>query len=241
MNFNQVLMLVGLVLALLGLLFEEKPAARRNKLIAGILALLVGFVLDQKKEWDAAAHARRTALTGHLKPETRREARTRVTFLFGTDTLEFLGGHFIDGTEVSVDRFLGVDQPLSFKLTPRGILVSGKFNDLDGKLVAELVDNEWTVTPTNKWDRNYDHFALEVRDEHGTAVLQVKMLDQVTLRVGGVLGAGEQIAVVSDSGMMGMERPTNPDESRQLRALADEHIRLWFKYPSASHLGQLAH
>lgn len=48
--------------------------------------------------------------------------------------------------------------------------------DRSGRLVAEIVNNEWKVNPQNAWDRNYSADALEVRDPTGDIVLQVKAL-----------------------------------------------------------------
>ncbi len=62
--------------------------------------------------------------------------------------------------------------------------VSTQVRDQKGRLVAELVRNEWKVAPPPRtWDRNYNKTALEVRSENGDVVLQVKLLpDRVQIQ-----------------------------------------------------------
>ena len=64
---------------------------------------------------------------------------------------------------------------LTLELVDGQLKVSTKIIDQSGKLVAELIRNEWKVAPPPQtWDRNYSDDALEVRDARGKIVLQVK-------------------------------------------------------------------
>lgn len=62
--------------------------------------------------------------------------------------------------------------------------ISTKVHDYNGKLVAELFRNEWKVAPPPAtWDRNYSDDALEVRDDRGLIILQIKVLpDRIQLQ-----------------------------------------------------------
>src|SRR2546428_13242392 len=66
---------------------------------------------------------------------------------------------------------------LTLELVDGQLKVSTKIIDQSGKLVAELIRNEWKVAPPPQtWDRNYSDDALEVRDARGQIILQVKAL-----------------------------------------------------------------
>jgi hypothetical protein len=54
--------------------------------------------------------------------------------------------------------------------------VSTQIADEDGKLIAEIIRNEWKINPNGSWDRNYSSDALEVKDAQGNIILQVRVL-----------------------------------------------------------------
>jgi hypothetical protein len=115
--------------------------------------------------------------------------------------------------------------------------VSTKVKDKQGKLVAELQQNEWTVAPPPKtWDRNYNKHALEVKDDTGSIVLQVRLLpDRVQIQGEWWMDGGLGLRVVKDPRGGGafalfagsVVTPGTPS------------IQPIFKYPSASHFGEL--
>src|SRR5262249_43353624 len=62
--------------------------------------------------------------------------------------------------------------------------VSTKMTDSHGNMIAEIYRNEWKVRP-GAWDRNYSDDALEVKDDRGVIVLQVKVLpDRIQIQGG---------------------------------------------------------
>jgi hypothetical protein len=116
--------------------------------------------------------------------------------------------------------------------------VSTQVRDRRGRLVAELVQNEWKVAPPPRtWDRNYTSTALEVRDEDGNVVLQVRLFpDRVQIqgewwmdeyrgfRIVGYPGEGGRFEIFGTK-----FRPSDADPIQQM-----------FVYPSETHLGELA-
>jgi len=117
----------------------------------------------------------------------------RSTLLFSPD-----GGQ-ITKIQIGQSRVFIVDpnNPLAAQLFPAlrtiqfrvenidGVVkVSAHMLDREGHLIAELVRNEWKVAPPPRtWDRNYTGDALEVRDDRGLVVLQVRELkDRVQLQ-----------------------------------------------------------
>lgn len=62
---------------------------------------------------------------------------------------------------------------LTMNLKDGKLLVSTTIRDPKGKIIAELVNNEWQINKQNIFDRNYTDNALEVRDQSGKVTLQV--------------------------------------------------------------------
>src|SRR6266403_4636858 len=65
------------------------------------------------------------------------------------------------------------------------ISVSGEFKSLDGKIRAELIDNQWTVNHNNYFRLNHDESACEVIDDYGVPWLQVERLTPASVRING--------------------------------------------------------
>jgi hypothetical protein len=135
---------------------------------------------------------------------------------------------FIDGSGLTIER-------IGEKLK-----VSTRLRNSNGDLVAEIIRNEWKVSPV-AWDRNYTDDALEVKDSRGKIVLQVKVLpDRIQLQGEwwNTLGQGFKLAkcVHPDGEHAACEvlmTPTyHPDEPI---------IEPMFEYPSELHFGELRH
>src|SRR5205807_9331910 len=64
------------------------------------------------------------------------------------------------------------------------VAVLSRLFNRNGNTVVELSRNEWKVAPPPQaWDRNYSRDALEVKDDTGDIVLQVRVLsDRVRIQ-----------------------------------------------------------
>ena len=124
------------------------------------------------------------------------------------------------------------DSHLTVELEDGQLRVSTVIRDQTGKVVAELVKNEWKVNSGTAYDRNYSKDALEVRDASGEVVMQVRLVgDRVQFqgRFFDKDGRGVTIGTVrGPDGKMGGAM----DFSGQLR------IKPIFRYPSERHLGE---
>ena len=120
------------------------------------------------------------------------------------------------------------------------LLVSTQMRDSHGNLIAEVIQNEWRVSPA-AWDKNYNDNAFEVRNAEGKIVLQVRVLpDRIQLQGDWPTGNGHFVRLV-DSGKHNV-----PVGSRglilQYDGKDDPHlpqIKPLFQYPSDLHLGEL--
>jgi len=129
------------------------------------------------------------------------------------------------------------DSRLQIAITDGRLSVSSKIYNEHGDLVAELVNNEWAVQRPPAWDRNYTRDALEVKDNKGNIVLQVK-LEREFIQLQAILfGADGGNAVMIGS------RAEKGEMRGQVYKATQEHpifeIQPMFKYPSSRHFGEL--
>jgi len=122
------------------------------------------------------------------------------------------------------------------------IKVSTQITDENGKLIAELIRNEWKVAPPPRtWDRNYTGDALEVRDAFGDVVLQVKVLPDL-IQLQGVWW----INLGPPNGAVRLFIRGNPKDGAQVVIVPKQNkspppsIEPMFRYPSDQNLGELA-
>lgn len=102
-------------------------------------------------------------------------------------------------------------------------------------VIAELINNEWKVNQSNSFDRNFSKNSLEVKDNNGEIIFQVKHVGARIQLQGKFYGTdGKGIALVKDpSGRGGLIVPLDPNNG------ADLKITPIFKYPSELHLGEM--
>jgi hypothetical protein len=87
---------------------------------------------------------------------------------------------------------LGTKVPLSLKVTKQGLVVSAMVYSLDGKIVAEIIDNNWVINPNNYFRKNFDSHALEVIDQYNIPMLQIDYLAPDEVRIGGLFRAEDR-------------------------------------------------
>jgi hypothetical protein len=122
--------------------------------------------------------------------------------------------------------------------TQRGrVSVSTLIRDPDGSVVAELINNEWRVNPQKSFDRNYTKDALEVKDDAGDIILQVRMLEDRARFQGKFYdSSGRGVALGAEGkpqnkhGVIQVSGPNQP---------LNFSVKPIFKYPSDTHLGEL--
>jgi len=71
-------------------------------------------------------------------------------------------------------RFLK-DNELIIWVEEGKLKISTKIRDSDGKLITEIIGNDWILKREALWDRNYNENALEVKNGEGDVILQVFM------------------------------------------------------------------
>jgi hypothetical protein len=132
------------------------------------------------------------------------------------------------------------DSQLTIESVNGKIKVSTNIRDKTGRLVAELIRNEWKVSPSSAFGKNYNDRALEVRNAEGRVILQVKVTNDAIQLQGewwDEHGQGVRLVKCPDRQtgeidgciviLGGIDRP-------------EDQIKPIFKYPSDLHPGELA-
>jgi hypothetical protein len=116
-------------------------------------------------------------------------------------------------------------------------VIDTEVRDRNGNLLVAVKNNHWQVYPQFCSDKNHTKDSLEVKDNSGHVVLQIRILaDLIQLQ-------GEWWSTES----AGVRLMKAPDKANgEIFRLApnmqhtDSLISPMFEYPSAEHLGQLA-
>jgi hypothetical protein len=203
-----------------------------HKVVAAvaIVGLLVGF-WQLYQHWDDARHS---AMAGYLTAGQRGEwqliiAGGGIPFAFRTAD----GVIFRDGNRPPLSaRKKAVRKGVFF--TEQQWVFSLPVRDKDGKLIAEIQNNEWSVQPSEKFDRNYTDHLLEVKDAYGQVVLQAVDLGDALYFIGTLrCHDGKKVSFVHGPDGGGKIDFSNTEEPQfPLKPLC--------KYPSDRHLGECA-
>lgn len=146
---------------------------------------------------------------------------------------------FVLGPQAS-DIF-GLFRDSDFKLDFKNgkFLVSMKIRDQKGNIIAELTENEWSVNKNNSCDRNYSDRALEVKDQSGDIVLQMKFdenIGRVQIQAKTYDKNGRGFSIGKGNG------PDGPGGHIEITGSEHPELKLkiepLFKYPSALHFGE---
>ena len=130
----------------------------------------------------------------------------------------------------------GEDSNLTVTSKDGQIMVSVAIRDKNGALIAEVIENDWKINPNNSWDRNFSPDALEVRDPSGDIVLQVRALPdriQLQAKLYDSNGRGIALGKATGGGAIELTGPNHPNLELKIEPL--------FRYPSSTHIGELAH
>lgn len=126
------------------------------------------------------------------------------------------------------------DNTLTMRLENGQLKVSSLVRNPHGDVVAELIENEWKINPQKIFERNYTKDALEVRDQGGDVVLQIRLVeDRIQLQFKAYDSDGGAVVLAKNPHGPDAILSTQPEEARNL------HIEPIFKYPSDLHLGEL--
>jgi len=229
-----VLIAIAFVVALLGVYKKDSWPLWLTLGISGLL--LIGAILQIAIEIREGKEAAKLKYVGTLEPKSRVLLSTRDNV---TPKIELGDGGTIfsfAGPQGQPLFKIFDDNSLTVVIDGGQVKVSTLIRDKSGSAVAELINNEWKVNRNNTFDRNYSKDALEVKDNSGDIVLQVKVLnDRIQFQGKFYNSQGNGVALGKhDSGQGGVIEMTGANHP---------HLKLKiepiFQYPSENHLGEL--
>lgn len=126
----------------------------------------------------------------------------------------------------------GFNYPFQISLRSGNLLVSAEIKNANGDVVAKIVNNQWSVNynPIVTCDRNYNAYAFEAITLGQIPILQVVMIPENRIFVGGVFYSTNSTLIA----MLNGTTILNPEESE-----ISNYNQTIFRYPSDSHLGKL--
>ena len=227
------LIVLALAAAIIGLYKKDSWPIWASFTISGLL--IVGAIIQTVIEIRASKEEAKSKYAGVIEPTSKvllsaRERTVRNLELGdGGTILAFNGPEGAPLFKFFQDNALTI-------ISDKGVLkVSTTIRNRKGSVVAELVNNEWKVNRNNTFDRNYSKDALEVKDDSGDIVLQVKVLeDRIQFQGKFYDSQGNGVGMGKDpSGTGGViVRCTPNDPGLNLK------IQPMFKYPSDNHIGE---
>jgi hypothetical protein len=129
---------------------------------------------------------------------------------------------------------IGEDPLIIERLTDGRLAITTTIRDADGKVIAEIIQNEWSLRPSLLWDRNYNANAIEVRNEYGDIVLQARVLpDRIQLQGIWRTKTGRFFEMIKSTDPLRPGAVFVGDSTKAIK------ITPMFKYPSAAHLGEI--
>jgi len=151
-----------------------------------------------------------TELHGYLIPANDPSPQTpckeqsppnAVTIFVGTNAA------WITDTPVVVLQVLE-QNILTLYNTPDGLSVSAKVFSEDGKIVADIENNEFNVNPNNYFKvKRPDRSSLLVYDQQARLVLNVRFLNTTNIKVSGIFDVPNQKPIIIDDEKI--NRPSN--------------------------------
>lgn len=172
----------------------------------------------------------------------------------------------ISAPEGTVLQPFGPNIAFSLRRTEEGLLVSAIIHNLDGRVIARVIENNWVMYDGQYLLRNFDEHAIEMVDAYDVPVFQVEYVTPTSVRIGGVFRveskniadtdkqfpvmregsgcaffckpAGDTIVIIGDQRTaFGVKWPTNETERLALATKGKSLITLWFDYSIPDRLG----
>jgi hypothetical protein len=95
--------------------------------------------------------------------------------------------------------------PLSIRLKNGKIMLSCKFYNLNDEVVGEIMDNNWTLNPNSLFMRNFDDYAIEVIDNYGVIVMQVRV-EENNIIINGVVHCSNLVFICNEGSSYNLDK-----------------------------------
>lgn len=200
-------------------------------LISLIITIVIGLIIGyfyyclQKKD------EQKGYLLSGVFEKHRVNPNEIFTIQFGNMKIMASYNDIVNGINLRKWVEFGYDYPMSIKIDNGNLMVSASFNDKKGKMIAQIIDNQWVINRDNYCDRNFSRNTLEVVDKEKIPLLQVDIKDGNNIFIGGAFYFPTIRLFMSDG------NSTITGDSAFNDAVALRKIKRIFKYPGNANLG----
>ncbi len=168
------------------------------------------------------------------KVETTEELKNKIRVYIGDMRATFDRSAFEEGKDVTDLISFNKTTPIKVRVKDDLIFVTATVTTIDGKIVSEIIDNEWRINPNNYFKKNHDEYGFEVIDDYGITVLQVDYRNKQTIYVAGVFYNSGTMMICSPAGLIFNSIPSSIDELKKATSV----IKPIFKYTGKDSYGQ---
>ncbi len=168
------------------------------------------------------------------KVETTEELKNKIRVYIGDMRSTFDRSAFEEGKDVTELISFNKTTPIKIRVKDDVIFVTATVTTIDGKIVSEIIDNEWSINPNNYFKKNHDDFGFEIIDEYGITVLQVDYRNKQTIYVAGVFFNNGTMMICSPNGLIFNSIPKSIDELKNVTSI----ITPIFKYSGKDSYGK---
>lgn len=131
--------------------------------------------------------------------------------------------------------------PIKVKVVNKEVFVSMKITSADGKIMGEIVNNEWELNTNNYFRRNFDSTGFEVIDQEGIIKVSIDIRRGAVIYVHGVMYWNDAYVVmpsVRHQGKLPLEESTRRIKADKKEiAKISKTIPNLFKYPADKYFG----
>ncbi|MFH0940892.1 MAG: hypothetical protein V1840_03450 [Candidatus Omnitrophota bacterium] len=189
------------------------------------IVISYGFYLLQKRD-----EQKNNFLTGSLDKSPVDPAKEIIVQL---GNIRVITGYddLVNGINLRKWINIGYDYPIKIKIDGGKLVVSASFNDKNGKMIAQIVDNQWVINRDNYCDRNFSINTLEVVNRNKVPLLQVDIRNGNHIFIGGVFYFPTIRLYLSDGNSV-ITGDLAFDEAAALKKM-----KRIFKYPGNANLG----
>ena len=138
--------------------------------IAIIVCVVIGTILNFRE--DMINLNSKEVLEGDIVSEKPVKHHGYLNIVIGNSKMKITNSEYQHGHAIKPFMLLcGSDYEITFRKGKNQVLISAEITSIDGKIVAEIIDNEWRINPNNYFKKTYSDQRLEITDNYNLPIL----------------------------------------------------------------------
>lgn len=167
--------------------------------IAIIVCVVIGTVLNFRE--DIKDLNSEEVLEGEIASQNPAKPHGYLNIVIGNTKMKITTSEYQHGHAIKPFKFLcGSDYEITFRKGKNQVLISAEITSIDGKIVAEIIDNEWRINPNNYFKKTYSDQRLEIVDNYNLPILRVEVNNENIITVQGVFITKNNTIVATKNG-----------------------------------------